>query len=353
MIRSGFLTFCDRVSLEKIVRRSSERHGAARRANAVLLLDDGLSCAQIAKVLYLDDDTVRGWHELWMTGGEKALASFDFKGAQRRLSSAQENMLVCDLGARLFSTSSAVRAHILARFGIEFSRSGLIKYLNRLGFEYRKPKGLPARANVAAQQAFIKGYERLMTGLCPDEVVYFADAVHPEYQSRPAYGWIRRGDNLAIRRTSGRQRLNLHGALCLEDFDCQIVEGEAISAETTLRLFERLARRHPDRRKIHVFLDNARYHHARHVKAWLERPNCRIVLHFLPPYAPNLNAIERLWAVMHKHVTHNQYHKTFDAFTEAIFGFFKNTLPNQWKTFRDTISDTFNVIRPEDFRVLT
>ena len=33
----------------------SETHGVARRANAVLLLDDGLSCVEVAKVLYLDD----------------------------------------------------------------------------------------------------------------------------------------------------------------------------------------------------------------------------------------------------------------------------------------------------------
>ena len=32
-----------------------------RRANALLLLDDGMSCEAIAKVLYLDDDTIRYW----------------------------------------------------------------------------------------------------------------------------------------------------------------------------------------------------------------------------------------------------------------------------------------------------
>ena len=84
-----------------------------------------------------------------------ALTSFDFKGAKRSLDANQEAALIDDLRARLFTTSRAVRAHIRARFGVEFSRSGLIKYLNRIGFEYRKPKTLPARANIAAQEAFI------------------------------------------------------------------------------------------------------------------------------------------------------------------------------------------------------
>ena len=57
----------------------------ARRANALLLLDDGLSCEAIARVLYIDDDTVRGWHEGWIAGGMAALTSFDFRSAKRGL----------------------------------------------------------------------------------------------------------------------------------------------------------------------------------------------------------------------------------------------------------------------------
>jgi transposase len=352
VIRAKFLSADQRTALEKLVRRTSEPHGPARRANALLLLDDGFSCEAAAKALYVDDDTVRGWYELWSSGGEGALKSFDFKGAKRTLSAEQEAVLIQDLAARLFLTSREVHAHILAKFGVGFSRSGLIKYLNRLGFEYRKPKALPAQANVEAQKAFIAAYEKLMNALGADEVVYFADAVHPEYQSRPAYGWVRKGDKVAVRRTTGRKRLNLHGALCLEDFDCQIIEGDTISAETTVRLLERLSARHADKSRIHVFLDNARYHHAKDVKAWLAQPDCRVELHFLPPYAPNLNAIERLWAVMHRNVTHNRYYPTETEFIQAVTMFFKVTLPNRWRDFRNTVTDNFHVIHPEDFRVV-
>lgn len=352
VIRPGFLSVDERASLERMVRRTSEPHGAARRANAMLLLDDGLGCEEIGKVLYIDDDTVRGWYELWRSDGEKALASFHFKGAKRTLNADQQAVLVNDLAERFFSTSTEVHAHIQAKFGVEFSRSGLIKYLSRLGFEYRKPKAMPAQANVEAQEAFVAAYERLLNDLGADEVVYFADAVHPEYQSRPAYGWVRKGDKVAVKRTTGRKRMNLHGALCLEDFDCQIIEGESISAETTLRLLKRLSARHPEKRKIHVFLDNARYHHARDVKAWLGQKGCRIQLHFLPPYAPNLNAIERLWGVMHSHVTHNRYYPTEIEFIHSVNAFFKTTLPNRWRDFRDIVTDTFHIIHPQDFRVV-
>ena len=63
MVRSGFLSTAERCELERCVRCHREDHGIARRANALLLLDDGESCAQIARFLYLDDDTVRGWYK--------------------------------------------------------------------------------------------------------------------------------------------------------------------------------------------------------------------------------------------------------------------------------------------------
>ena len=56
---------------------------------------------------------------------------------------------------------------------------------------------------------------------------------------------------------------------------------------------------------IHVFLDNARYHHAKIVQEWLLRPERRIALHFVPSYCPHLNPIDRLWALTHNTKGHS------------------------------------------------
>jgi transposase len=352
MVQSGFLSGEQRAHLEALVRRPSERHGIARRANAMLLLDDGLSCEAVARVLYLDDDTVRGWHDRFRRDGARALSVFGWKGGARRLTPAQEAELVETLTGRLFPSTAAVIAHVARVWGITYSKAGMIKLLHRLGFEWRKPKGLPARADPAAQEAFVAAYERLLNRLGPDEIVYFADAVHPEYQSRPAHGWVRRGDCVAVPRGKGRRRVNLAGALCLESFDCQIVEDLRITTETTIALFARLERANPGKRLIHVILDRAGPHRSQALRDWLARPDCRIRLIYLPPYAPNLNAIERLWKLMHQHVTHNRYYADFRTFAEAVMRFFTTTLPREWTLFRDTVTDNFHIIRPEKFRVI-
>ncbi len=352
MIRGGFLSAEGRSYLQAVVRRPSEKHGVGRRANAILLLDDGWTCEDVARALYLDDDTVRGWHKTFTGGGVLALAVFGWKGSHSRLSRCQEAELVETLSSRLFPSTAAVMAHIEARYGIVYSKSGTIKLLHRLDFDYRKPKGLPAKADAAAQEAFVAAYEALLNGLEANEVVYFSDAVHPEYQSRPAHGWIRRGEHLAVRRGKGRERMNLMGALCLETFDLQLIETLKMSTQTTIDLLARLERHNPDKRIIHLILDRAPVHRGGAVRDWLERPGCRIRLHFLPAYAPNLNAIERLWKVMHEHVTHNRYYANFRAFAEAIMRFFKSTLPKNWKSLRDQINDNFHIVRPEQFRLI-
>ena len=74
MIRPNFLSVEDRLELERCLRRHREEYGIARRANAILLLDDGKSCQEIAKFLYLDDDSIRGWYKTYQRDGWEALA---------------------------------------------------------------------------------------------------------------------------------------------------------------------------------------------------------------------------------------------------------------------------------------
>ena len=71
-----------------------------------------------------------------------------------------------------------------------------------------------------ALQEYIDWYEALMISLLPDEIVLFSDTVHPEYQRRPAHGWLfPNGQKTAIKTTSGRKLLTIQGAL-----DCKILE---------------------------------------------------------------------------------------------------------------------------------
>ncbi len=352
MIRPSFLSASERLALEACVRSHREDHGIARRANAILLLDDGESCVQIAKFLYLDDDTIRGWYKTYKEGGWDALSVDGWKGGKTRLTASQETALCAWLDGRFCRSTAEIRAHIQKSFDLLYSHSGCIKLLSRLGYEYRKPKGLPRVAPAEKQAEFIARYERLLNGLGADEAVYFADAVHPEYQTKPSHGWVKAGSNPAVTTTAGRGRVNIHGALNLETFDTPFVEPTTVDGVSSVQLLAKIEARNPDKRIIYVIWDNAAYHKGPEVRKFLARPDCRIRLIQLPPYCPHLNPIERLWAVMHQVVTHNRHYPTQKQFADAVLRFFRETVPNEWENFRDQVSDCFRVITDDKFRVL-
>ena len=125
------------------------------------------------------------------------------------MSAAQAGTLCAWLEERFCRSTVEIRAYMTAQFDLRYSHSGCVKLLARLGFEYRKPKAQPRVADPAKQAAFIAMYENMLNTLADDEAVYFADAVHPEYQSKPAFGWVKKGANPTLKTTSGRARVNM------------------------------------------------------------------------------------------------------------------------------------------------
>ena len=161
-----------------------------RRANALVLLDDGWSCQEVADAFLLNDDTIRGWFKLFEQRGIEGLTSFDVGGSASFLSAEQEDALKAFVGATLPRTTRQVGASIENEFGVVYEgRSGLIALLHRLGLEYHKPNVIPRKLDEEKQKAFIEGYEKLLNSLGDDEAVLFADAVHPTHAARPVGCW--------------------------------------------------------------------------------------------------------------------------------------------------------------------
>ena len=348
----NFLDPLDRADLVKIARDGLEEHRIARRANALILLDRGMKFEDVAQNLLIDDSTVRTWLKAYDEGGVEAIVLFDLKGGASALSPLQIDELRAWATQVLPTSTTEIGQFILKRFGLDYGRSGLIKLMNRIGFDWKKPETVSGKIDAETQRKFIATHEDLRNSLGPDETIVYVDAVHPTHQAKPAGRWLPRGQRCALDVTSGRERLNLHGAIDLETGQTRIKEVQTVDAQSSIDLFASLERAYSTMSRIHVFLDNARYHHARAVQDWLQQPGRRIVLHFVPPYCPHLNPIERLWKVMHENVTHNRRYAKFRDFAEAVLGFLRETVPRRFDEFSSTITDNFRVIDPNDFRIL-
>ena len=163
MIGGGFLTSEERRDLTELARDGTVEHRLARRANALVLLDRGMSCDEVGRVLLIDDDTVRTWHCLFQEDGIDGLAGFNYGGRASPLTLEQQEKLKGWVGETLPRTTREVGAWIEREFGIVYeSRSGLVALLHRLGLEHRKPQAVSRKLDPAKQQAFIDTYDTLL-----------------------------------------------------------------------------------------------------------------------------------------------------------------------------------------------
>ncbi len=340
----------DRAHLLRMMRRqmNSTVH---RRMNVLLLLDDGWTAERIAAALYIDAETVREHQRLYQSAGVTGLERLAYMGPESELTAAQRDGLSAELCRRLYMTSKEVCGFVETRFGVRYTPNAMTKLLKRLGFVYKKPKCVPAKADAAVQRRFVtETLAPLMGQAGTERPLYFVDGTHPAYTGHPAFGWIKRGTSRELKSNHGRVNVNINGALSWPDRAVVHQQAEKITSAAMIALFDALAARHPGATAISVVLDNASYNRSAEIKAYLARDGCRIRLVYLPPYAPNLNLIERLWWFFKKKTLWNEHHPTLSAFKAAIDRFF-GTVAEYRDELARLITDRFHFVG-EESRIL-
>ena len=328
----------DRERLLKQHKKERDKR-VADRIKAVLLRDDDWSLRAIAEALFLTEEGIRQ-HLLDYAASGKLKP--DNGGSEGLLSEAQTAALLAHLDVHLYVKVSEIVAYVHVTFGIRYSVRGMTDWLKRHDFTFHQPCGVPAKADAQAQKAFVLKYENIKKNLGDDEQVVFMDGVHPSHAVRFMRGWIRKGQRREIPTNASQKRLNILGALNLEAMTLHRQEYETLNADSVIAFLTFLLAAMP-RGILHVILDRGRYQHCAAVWAFAAA-NPRLKLHYLPPYSPNINAIEPAWKIMHEYTTNNRYHANFRDFTEAIRQFFDITFPQKAHEWTDRITDNFRIL---------
>ncbi len=325
------------------IQHDKTRDGRVRdRIKAVLLTSEGWSTAMISQALRIHETTVLR-HLQDYQQSEKLKP--ENGGSSSRLSASQTMALIERLTEVTYHHSHQIVAYVLEQFGVSYTVAGMNKWLHHNGFSYKKPKGVPHRFSEAKQQEFVEAYKALKSRCGRDEPILFMDAVHPTQATKITHGWIRTGQGKPIETTGSRSRLNIVGALNLLDIGNTVISAyESINSENIVRFFCRLRESYPLNQKLHLILDGAGYHRTDLVKDAAFVLN--IELHYLPPYSPNLNPIERLWKVMNEQVRNNVYFKSKRDFEAAIRRFFTVSLPEIAGSLASRINDNFQMLNP-------
>lgn len=190
-----------------------------------------------------------------------------------------------------------------------------------LDFRYRKFRPLPGGKKSIEELAAVQA-DFLVATLNPllDRAkrgvldVYFVDAAHPVQGFHDGCVWSK--SPVSVRTSSGRQRMNILGALHATNQGLySVTTTDYITATTVVDLIEFIRLNNP-RRRIHLVMDNARYQRCALVAEAARK--FRVHLVFLPAYSPNLNLIERFWKYLKSTVLAGVYFETKFEFLAAI-----------------------------------
>lgn len=336
-----FLSQSERSSLESQQRRERDKN-IADRIRVILLLDNGWSFDKVATAYFFTRDTVVRYYSSYIEGGVDALTHTNYKGKSSSLNKEQLEQVRLFVKQHIPPSSIQVVEFIQEAFSVQYSISAVTHILHKLGFTYKKPKLVPGKADEEQQKKFLEDLEAIEDSLEDDDKLIYMDGVHPQHNSKPAYAWMEKGVETLLKANSGRQRININGALDAKNLDVTIHIDESVNAQSTIELFKKLELRYPQAKRIVVISDNARYYRSKLVSEYVTSSPIELV--FLPPYAPNLNLIERLWGFMNKKVRNNKYYPKFDDFKLAINTFFQK-IPKYKDALSQLLVKKFHIIR--------
>lgn len=310
------LTSAKRAEYELLVRKT-KNIDEKDRLRAILAYDLGHDVYDIAEILQISESTTYNYINDYLT--KNKIAHNPRGGSDSKLSVSQEIELIKHLHTVTYLTAKAICTYVISRYKVKYTIAGMTKWLERNDFVYKKPKSIPGKLNQDEQQSFIQTYDELKAKKSPNEIICFMDAVHPEYQSQAVSGWMPKGETKTLATTNTQYRLHLNGVIDLQTMDVFTREYDAINAESIISFFTDLEQKHPNK-IIHIICDNGRSNKNKELEEYLKYS--RIKIHYLPPYSPNLNAIERLWKVMREHVSYNKIYSRFAEFADAVRYFF-------------------------------
>ena len=187
-----------------------------------------------------------------------------------------------------------------------------------LGLSYTRPTYTLDKADPKKQEQFRKTFETLKKLLEGDitTILFEDESMIRDYQAIMKT-WFPKGKQRIIPTYGKHEGVKLVGFLDYETGHVYVEEHKKYDAEVFLQFLKNVLCQYPNG-KIVIILDNAKIHHAKLLKEFLEENRNRLEFVYLPPYSPNLNKIEELWGWLKDSVINNVFFHSREDIQEAV-----------------------------------
>ena len=311
------------------------------------MLAEDMTIEQAASVIGRSVKTVMHWGQQYLTKGIACLNSFNYTPKHAYPKPAQIGLLVAWVKQTHPAKTKHIRASIKEQFKVTYSVEAVRQLLHQHGLKPIRPKEVPGKApSEEEQRAFVMRYEAMKGAYAPGTVFLFLDAMHLVHQNESGSCWGDPQEPPVIQRNTGRKRLNILGGYHPADDSLIHLTGEErCDAQRVVEFFEHLVLKYTGAPAMVLFADNASYFKARLVTTWLEA-HPQVHLESLPPYAPNLNLIERFWKFAKEHLVKNTYYEKYKTFRAHVFRFL-NHVDKYVEELKTLMVEKFQIIQPK------
>ena len=275
------------------------------RCGAVARVAAGESPEAVAAGLGINRRTIYRWLSSYHYGGDDAIKAKPVPGAPRKLNDKQLAKL-----ARLIReqtplqlkfefalwTLAIIRELIRREFGVGLSEVSVGRLMKRLGFSAQRPLYRAWQQDSALVERWrAQDYPRIAARAKREKaLIFFADESGIRSDHHAGTTWAPIGQTPVVKATGARYGFNMISAVNgLGHFRFMTVEG-SVNATVFKQFLERLII--GMEQKIFLIVDGHPAHRAKLVQRFVEANRERIELFFLPPYAPELNPDELVWA---------------------------------------------------------
>jgi transposase len=205
-------------------------------------------------------------------------------------------------------TARHVYVVLATTFQVVYAVKYIPELLRGLGLSFHKASHELARRNNEARRKWI---QETLPALYADKIkegwrIFYQDEVGFQTEGTLAYTWGLRGKETVVKNYGRHGRVNLMGAFELGTGVFYGVLTRFYVNACRFRRFLCHLKRAMRTDKLLLICDNARFHHAKWLKEWVEHQTSWLRLVFLPAYSPDFNPIERLWSWIKDEYTHNQ-----------------------------------------------
>lgn len=287
----------------------------AKRYLIIVNLDEGRTVSDTARALAVAESTVRRVRRRFLEDGEAGLIDRREENGEVKLSEdylAKLHEVVAgspeSYGYQRPTWTREMLVQTLRReTGVSIHVSTMSRALKTIGARRGRPKPtVECPWSKRARNRRLREIEDLLRNLPPDEVAVYEDEVDIHLNPKIGLDWMVRGQQKAVSTPGKNEKRYLAGAQDVRTGELIWVEGEKKNSLLFIHLLWDLTRHYRDATKIHVILDNYSIHSTEQVRLSLETPEGQpLELHFLPPYCPDHNRIERTWQDLHANVTRN------------------------------------------------